>query len=534
MKKYIITLSIILLANFTFAQDFFDALRYSQTEYGGTARSIAMGSAFGALGGDFVSASINPAGLGFYRSGEFILSPTLNFDQTKSSYLSNSETDQKYNFNFNNLSYIASANTGQETGIINVTFGIGYNRLKNYNSRVYIQGYNAKTTLLNYFTDYANSISNPDNFDPHYEGLAWNTWLVDEDTDPNVIEGIYYNPLSNDERYDIVNGNNEIIGSGWEAVGVKAHQQKSQITRSGHIDEYLMSLGLNANHKLYLGASLGLLDLQYSEDVLFSEIDNNNESDYFKDYSLKTRLRENGFGVNFKAGLIYRPIKSLRLGASFHTPTFYSISRSEYKDITANYDIEIGSDESGYNTKWIDDNDQYYDYKLETPLKINLSAAYSLGDKALLSLDYELLNYSSAKFREANDDNYDYSDQNSDNNKVFVSAGNLRIGAEYRLTPNFSLRGGYGLSGNPWANNFTFNDGTVSEIINKNDTYSAYSCGFGYRQNNYFIDFAYRLNHLKYAYKVHEIYYTNPDNGVAIANLNQLNSRATITFGLRF
>jgi hypothetical protein len=39
-----------------------------------------MGSAFGSLGGDFISASINPAGMGLYRSGEFTLSPTLNIN----------------------------------------------------------------------------------------------------------------------------------------------------------------------------------------------------------------------------------------------------------------------------------------------------------------------------------------------------------------------------------------------------------------------------------------------------------------------
>jgi len=44
------------------AQDITDALRYSQTDLNGTARFRAMGGAFGALGGDFSSLNINPAG----------------------------------------------------------------------------------------------------------------------------------------------------------------------------------------------------------------------------------------------------------------------------------------------------------------------------------------------------------------------------------------------------------------------------------------------------------------------------------------
>ena len=534
MKKYIFIVLVALSANVAFAQDFFDALRYSQTEYGGTARSIAMGSAFGALGGDFVSASINPAGLGFYRSGEFTLSPTLNLNQMQSSYLGNDESNDKYNFNFNNLSYVATAKTGMETGIVSLAFGVGFNRLKNFNSNSFIQGYNAKTTLLNYFTDYANdAYLYVSNFDEHYEGLAWNTYLIDEDPDPDVLEGIYYNDLTEYQAYDIVDENNNVIGIGYEASGVKPHQQKNIMNQSGHLDEYLISLGMNVNHKVYVGASFGLVDLEYRLNTHYSEIDNNNYSEYLNNYVLDTYLSESGIGVNFKAGVIFRPTKSLRLGAAFHTPTFYSISKDEYKEMTADFDQAVGSG-SDYSTRWADSNDRYYEYNLETPLKIDLSAAYTIGNVALVSLDYELVNYSGAKFRTAPDDNYDYSDQNSDIGKVFTSASNVRIGGEYRLTPSFSLRAGYNIIGNPWASTYTFSDGTSSEILNKDDSFSAYSGGFGYRQNNFFVDFAYRLNQFNYAQKVHDIYYTNPDAGTATADIKEFNHQTTITFGFRF
>ena len=44
------------------AQTVGDALRFSDNNYYGTARTIAMGNAFTALGGDLGSVSINPAG----------------------------------------------------------------------------------------------------------------------------------------------------------------------------------------------------------------------------------------------------------------------------------------------------------------------------------------------------------------------------------------------------------------------------------------------------------------------------------------
>ena len=165
MKRYIITIMIVLIANVSFSQDFFDALRYSQTNYEGSARSTAMGSAFGALGGDFISASINPAGLGFYRTGEFTISPTLNINNCESSYLKTSNTDNKYRFNFNNINYVGAVNTGAETGIVGFSFGIGYNRLKNLHSNITIIGKDAETSLLDYYTEWANAIGDYSKFD---------------------------------------------------------------------------------------------------------------------------------------------------------------------------------------------------------------------------------------------------------------------------------------------------------------------------------------------------------------------------------
>ena len=53
----------------------------------GTARSMAMGNAFTALGADLISASLNPAGIGMYMSNDFSLSLMMQFAKspTKSS-----------------------------------------------------------------------------------------------------------------------------------------------------------------------------------------------------------------------------------------------------------------------------------------------------------------------------------------------------------------------------------------------------------------------------------------------------------------
>ena len=70
-----------------FAQDPEDGLRLSWFAPNGTARSNALGGAMGSLGGDLSSNHINPAGLGFYKSGELLLTPKFALQSNNLNYL---------------------------------------------------------------------------------------------------------------------------------------------------------------------------------------------------------------------------------------------------------------------------------------------------------------------------------------------------------------------------------------------------------------------------------------------------------------
>ncbi|NJK97097.1 MAG: hypothetical protein HC905_21200 [Bacteroidales bacterium] len=82
----------------------------------------------GALGGDATSLSINPGGIGVYRSSEFTITTGVNYDIVNSTYLSKYE-DFKYKMNISNLAYIYTYNTNKTTGWVSASFGIAYNRL---------------------------------------------------------------------------------------------------------------------------------------------------------------------------------------------------------------------------------------------------------------------------------------------------------------------------------------------------------------------------------------------------------------------
>ena len=81
MIKNILVAAIATLG-FSFAQAQYveDAFRFSNSTINGTARILGMGGAQTALGADLSSISGNPAGLGFYRSNDYSVSPTLRFN----------------------------------------------------------------------------------------------------------------------------------------------------------------------------------------------------------------------------------------------------------------------------------------------------------------------------------------------------------------------------------------------------------------------------------------------------------------------
>jgi hypothetical protein len=72
MKKILLYILLGFSLN-AYAQDPDDVLKYSWFVPHGTPRSNALAGAMGSLGGDLSAAHINPAGLGFYKSSEFLL-----------------------------------------------------------------------------------------------------------------------------------------------------------------------------------------------------------------------------------------------------------------------------------------------------------------------------------------------------------------------------------------------------------------------------------------------------------------------------
>lgn len=494
-----------LVPYFVKAQDLSDALRFSQFNVTGTARSGGMGNAFGALGGDFTSASINPAGLGVYRAGELVLTPAFGQTEIESSYLGNMMTDSKYNFSLNNLSYVSTIKTGarSETGLINLNIGIGYNRLKDFNSAALAGANNLNSSFLDYPTDLAVYYGfNPDGNNSYqaefYEQLAWDTDLLlyDEENDS------YWHDL--------------------EEAGYGQSQRKS-ISRKGSVNEYSLALGMNFNHKLYIGASVGIVDVYYNEFSELYENDANNSIPYFNNMQFDTRLRQDGTGYNGKLGIIFKPINEIRLGASVHSPTFYNLHQVFYTDMYSSVTYDDGTENYSAESPYDE-----YDFDLETPLRATLSGAFVIAKKGLLSIDYEFVDYGSAKLRRGGN-GYSFTDENEEIKEAYKSVGNLRVGGELLATSNIALRAGFELYPSAY-NESAFG----ASQPNADADMKVYSAGLGYRSGGFFFDVAYRMTDTE---SYNSLYPTPPTdfyNMPAQANFKTTKNKVLFSLGFKF
>ena len=68
------------------AQNMYDALNFSTNEYFGTARSMALGNAVTAIGGDLGTIGINPAGSAVASYSQLTFTPGLNISIVNSSF----------------------------------------------------------------------------------------------------------------------------------------------------------------------------------------------------------------------------------------------------------------------------------------------------------------------------------------------------------------------------------------------------------------------------------------------------------------
>ena len=147
MKRSILTIILSIIAAGVHAQSPHDLLKLSENEYGGTARTVAMGNAFTALGGDLGSAAINPAGSAVAKYSQFSITPGLSIAGNSSKgtmmpdgttpYFNRELKNTKTDFNMPNMGLSINWDTGRKTGLKNMSFGFIVNTTNDWNEDIY-------------------------------------------------------------------------------------------------------------------------------------------------------------------------------------------------------------------------------------------------------------------------------------------------------------------------------------------------------------------------------------------------------------
>lgn len=551
-KKLLIALALGLSSGAIMAQTAIDAYSISRGgDLRGTARFMSMGGAFTALGGDISTLNQNPGGIGLYRSSDISITFDLEPQSIKSS-IGNGASDKtnQTRFNVNNFGYIGAVNTGSET-MPYFNWGVSYSRTASFNRRYKGSLGDIGTSYTNLVADYTSldgftksTLAETQGYNPYFQSSApWSSILL--------YNSYGINPASSEAN------STEYVGlfDYDKSYGAATYE----IDEKGHIDEYAINFGGNIMNILYWGMGFGITDIDFKQYAYYTEsIYDANVPDETADsyttgdanlFNLSNYKHIWGSGFNFKVGVIVKPINELRFGIAVHTPTYYNLSYEGQGFTNFNMTSDAYPDNEAYDGSYSTDVTDF-DWKLQSPWRFMVGAAGVIGGRAIVSADYEYRAYGDMKVKDW--DGYEYSDVNDDIRTYYRSTNILRLGAEYRLTPQWSIRAGYSYESSPVKSEILDPTGSKANYMytsgpDDTETQPSYTldrstnyvtCGLGYKYKNFYADLAYVYRHRSSDYHAYTDYNESVGDHLLVtaptAKISDNNNQIVLTMGVRF
>ncbi len=492
MKRFLL---IPLFTGFSFAlhaQYAGDALRFSQTQPGSTARFAAIGNANTGIGGDLSSFGGNPAGLALFTKSEANVSFEFNNYNNTAKYLNAYSKGSLDRLNMHQggvVFYIPAfrpKGSDLEQGWVSFTTGLSYNRHADFGNNLLYKGTNPNNSIADNFSELATkNYGTPSSLaQGSIERMAYDSYLIGYDA-----AGDYYFPETD----------------------VNNIQTKNEERRGGQT-QVNMSFAANYSNKFYLGLNLGFAGINYTSNSGYSEKGFNvTENSNYQASFLQDQVTS-GKGFNAKVGFIYKPNATFRFGASFESPTWYQIDDSYTEVLNSKYTkASLNYTNAAENYSFV--------YRLRTPLKLSGGLGIFFGSAGFISADVDMIDYSTIQFRGTNNlDLQTITDNNQDVFAAYKKTYNYRLGAEFRID-QIALRGGYGIQGNPHKN-----------LPDASHTTKTYSAGIGYRVKNYYADLCYQQLTSSASLKP----YTLADGSAPTALIDAKKTNIFLTFGIRF
>jgi long-subunit fatty acid transport protein len=437
--------SLIFLSLMANAQNEVDALRYSNTSVAGTARSLGMGGAFGAIGADLSAFWNNPAGIALNKRMSFEVSLGIQNRTTEAAHLGTSRDNSEGRTVLQSLGLV-NVRDSKNNPKIRYSFGIGVANFSNYNQNITIEGNAQNNTLLNVFAAQANGIAYNEVSDayPFGAGLAWESYLID--------------PLDTLQNTYIAAENSGRIN------------QRKNLNRSGRHSETTFALGMSIEEKLMIGMTIGVQSVFFRESSTYTErfVD----SGYLNNYTYTEDINASGSGLNMRLGAIYRIGEKLRVGATWQSPTNLVIADAYSTSMSSTF-----VDGAGYS---FFSPELLSNYNVRVPARYMASAAFILGKSGVVSADYETTHFGRIKMdtRGLSND-YDFAIENKTIETIYRRIHRVRTGAEIRIADRFRGRAGVIYETSPFVNGAAINNARMT-----------YTTGFGFRKDSFSFDIA--------------------------------------------
>jgi len=486
------------------------SLRTAWFTQNGSARNIATGGVMGSLGGEITANHVNPAGIGLFKTNEFVLSPGFLLNNNKFKYRGTDTLNNKNNFGYGASGIILSTGINRKSKWTSSAFALSVNQLASYNNRIQFKGFNNMSSFSEqYLEELTRDLADTNAALSNYifgSSLAFRTFLVDT---ANNASGNFI-------------GYQSLV-----PISTGVNQSYDATTRGGY-HEIALGVAGNMEDKMYVGGSLTIPVISYSRDLVYRETDATSDpNNQFSSFEFRETFTSQGLGVGAKIGTIYKPKEHWRIGVAFHTPQFISFKDRVRASMTANTESYAGlRSETSDNLN--SGNPGNSNYNLITPWRAIVSASYVFREikdtrrqRAFISADLEYVNYRGSRFsaEDKNDQalvNY-YNLLNDVIKDTYKGNINFRLGGELKFhTVMFRLGGAY--YGSPYAED----ELKASRILATG--------GIGYRDKGIFIDlsYAHAFNRdVQFAYRLN-------DKPNTFAEQTGSRGSVMLTFGFKF
>lgn len=570
MKKIITlaTLGLLTIVAPMGAQTVYDAAKITNKDLNGTARFVGMGGAMGALGGDISTIGTNPAGIGIYRSNDAMVSFGLSAYGSESNYMGNVINNNKARGTFDNAGFVLSTKIGNATSLRYVNFGFNYKKAKSFYKNTMMNGNLGPYSQTYQMAAQAYEIEGWGDHPYDDAGIGWlsvlgyDGYLITDLISQKGLNDILKNnpsytnykpyevdgkPVHNLDGEPMYKTPGDYYGMYDNADGTFRSQER------GGIDQYDFNLSFNFNDRVYLGMTIGAYAIDYSKYTFYDENYKGNNAG--QGYNLQSWNKISGSGFDIKLGAIIRPFEysPLRIGLAIHTPTFYSLdyktnARLEsdiFNDLAITNESDVASGAIGQydvNTFDILNGDMIRQFRLQTPWTYNVSLGYTIGKSWALGAEYEYQDYSSMKFKNPDDGYADLFEYENSTRSMMKGVSTIRLGAEYKIIPQFALRAGYNYT-SAIFNSDAYKDLPENSIQTDTDfantkALSNYTLGIGYRGSIFYADLAYKFSSYKEDfYPFVNTFVDGKDLVVAspeATKVKNTRSQVLLTLGIRF